>query len=49
MAEETLTGRGFREAMMKDFAQNPHNLRTRLTFRRPIDRNWMIDGTNDWY
>ena len=36
-------------AMMRDFAQNPHVMGTRLTFHRPIDRNWMIDGTNDWY
>ena len=36
-------------AMLRDFAQNPHILGTRLTFHRPIDRNWMIDGTNDWY
>src|SRR5215469_4200887 len=36
-------------AMMRDFAQNPHVKGTRLTFHRPIDRNWMIDGTNDWY
>jgi len=36
-------------AMMRDFAQNPHIKGTRLTFHRPIDRNWMIDGTNDWY
>ncbi|MGH1553592.1 hypothetical protein ACRAWF_21200 [Streptomyces sp. L7] len=34
---------------MKDFAQNPHVKGTRLTFHRPQDRNWMIDGTNDWY
>jgi len=36
-------------AMMRDLAQNPHVKGTRLTFHRPIDRNWMIDGTNDWY
>ena len=36
-------------AMMRDFAQNPYIKGTRLTFHRPIDRNWMIDGTNDWY
>jgi ureidoglycolate dehydrogenase (NAD+) len=36
-------------AMLKDFAQNPHIKGTRLTFHRPQDRNWMIDGTNDWY
>ena len=37
------------EEMMRDFAQNPHVLGTRFTFHRPVDRNWMIDGTNDWY
>jgi predicted TIM-barrel fold metal-dependent hydrolase len=36
-------------AMLKDFAQNPYIKGTRLTFHRPQDRNWMIDGTNDWY
>ena len=36
-------------SMMRDFAQNPYIKGTRLTFHRPIDRNWMIDGTNDWY
>ncbi len=37
------------KAMLADFAQNPHVKGTRLTFHRPQDRNWMIDGTNDWY
>lgn len=37
------------KAMLRDFAQNPHVKGTRLTFHRPIDRNWMIDGTNEWY
>jgi predicted TIM-barrel fold metal-dependent hydrolase len=36
-------------AMLKDFAANPYIKGTRLTFHRPQDRNWMIDGTNDWY
>jgi predicted TIM-barrel fold metal-dependent hydrolase len=36
-------------AMLRDFAQNPLVKGVRLTFHRPIDRNWMIDGTNDWY
>ncbi|MFJ8824290.1 amidohydrolase family protein [Streptomyces sp. NPDC102467] len=36
-------------AMLADFARNPHVKGVRLTFHRPIDRNWMIDGTNDWY
>ena len=36
-------------ALMREFAKNPHVKGTRRTFHRPIDRNWMIDGTNDWY
>ena len=36
-------------ALMRDFAGNPHVKGVRLTFHRPIDRNWMIDGTCDWY
>lgn len=37
------------KAMMKDWASIPDIKGTRLTFHRPIDRNWMIDGTCDWY
>lgn len=37
------------EAMLRDFAQNPHVKGARLTFHRPQDRDWMIDGTADWY
>jgi predicted TIM-barrel fold metal-dependent hydrolase len=36
-------------ALMREFAANPYVKGTRLTFHRPIDRNWMIDGTCDWY
>ena len=35
--------------LLHEFAENPHIKGTRLTFHRPQDRNWMIDGTNDWY
>jgi predicted TIM-barrel fold metal-dependent hydrolase len=35
--------------MLRDFAQNSLVKGVRLTFHRPIDRNWMVDGTNDWY
>lgn len=35
-------------AMMKDFATIDAIKGIRLTFHRPIDRNWMIDGTCDW-
>ena len=34
-------------AMLRDFAQNSLVKGVRLTFHRPIDRNWMVDGTND--
>lgn len=37
------------KAMLKDWQSIPHVKGTRLTFHRPIDRNWMIDGTMDWY
>jgi len=36
-------------AMLKDWQSIPYVKGTRLTFHRPIDRNWMIDGTMDWY
>jgi predicted TIM-barrel fold metal-dependent hydrolase len=35
-------------AMMKDYKTMPGIKGLRLTFHRPIDRNWMIDGTCDW-
>jgi predicted TIM-barrel fold metal-dependent hydrolase len=34
---------------MREIVKNPYIKGTRLTFHRPQDRNWMIDGTNDWY
>lgn len=37
------------EALMRQIAQSEHLKGVRLTFHRPQDRNWMIDGTNDWY
>jgi predicted TIM-barrel fold metal-dependent hydrolase len=37
------------KAMMRDWASMPGIKGTRLTFHRPQDRNWMIDGTCDWY
>jgi predicted TIM-barrel fold metal-dependent hydrolase len=37
------------KAMMRDWKHIPHIKGTRLTFHRPQDRNWMIDGTADWY
>ncbi len=37
------------KAMLKDWKGVPGIKGTRLTFHRPIDRNWMIDGTADWY
>ncbi len=35
--------------LMEEFVENTYVKGTRLTFHRPQDRNWMIDGTNDWY
>ncbi|MFV0243958.1 MAG: amidohydrolase family protein [Qingshengfaniella sp.] len=35
-------------AMMRDFATIDAIKGLRLTFHRPQDRNWMIDGTCDW-
>ncbi|OGA44751.1 MAG: amidohydrolase [Betaproteobacteria bacterium RIFCSPLOWO2_12_FULL_62_58] len=37
------------KAMLRDWKTIPYIKGTRLTFHRPIDRNWMIDGTCDWY
>jgi predicted TIM-barrel fold metal-dependent hydrolase len=36
------------KALMRDFASIDAIKGIRLTFHRPIDRNWMIDGTCDW-
>jgi len=36
-------------AMLKDWQSIPAVKGTRLTFHRPVDRNWMIDGTMNWY
>lgn len=35
-------------ALMREFASIDAIKGIRLTFHRPIDRNWMIDGTCDW-
>lgn len=37
------------KAMLRDWQHIPYIKGTRLTFHRPQDRNWMIDGTADWY
>ncbi|MDE2261710.1 MAG: amidohydrolase [Gammaproteobacteria bacterium] len=37
------------KAMMRDWKSIPYIKGTRLTFHRPQDRNWMIDGTAAWY
>ena len=37
------------KAMMRHWKSIPGIKGTRLTFHRPQDRNWMIDGTCDWY
>ena len=36
------------KALMREFAPIDAIKGIRLTFHRPIDRNWMIDGTCDW-
>lgn len=36
-------------AMLRDLKSAPGFKGTRLTFHRPQDRNWMIDGTTNWY
>ena len=36
------------KALMREFATIDAIKGIRLTFHRPIDRNWMIDGTCDW-
>ncbi len=36
------------KALMREFAAIDAIKGIRLTFHRPIDRNWMIDGTCDW-
>ena len=37
------------KAMMREWMSIPHVKGTRLTFHRPIDKEWMVDGTSDWY
>ena len=40
---------GEAKAMLRDWESVPHIKGTRLTFHRPIDKQWMVDGTADWY
>lgn len=37
------------KAILQAWKSIPHIKGTRLTFHRPIDRDWMVDGTCDWY
>lgn len=37
------------KAMLKDWSRLPGFKGTRLTFHNPFDRDWMVDGTCDWY
>ncbi|VCU70417.1 Amidohydrolase [Pigmentiphaga humi] len=37
------------KAMLRDWKSLPDIKGVRLTFHRPQDRNWMIDGTCDWF
>jgi predicted TIM-barrel fold metal-dependent hydrolase len=36
------------KALMREYSSIPAIKGIRLTFHRPVDRNWMIDGTCDW-
>lgn len=48
MARVTQNDKAEGTAQMKDFKSIDAIKGIRLTFHRPIDRNWMIDGTCDW-
>lgn len=37
------------KAMMRDWSQIPGVKGVRMTFHRPVDRDWLVDGTCDWY
>jgi predicted TIM-barrel fold metal-dependent hydrolase len=37
------------KALMRAWKGNPHIKGVRLTFHRPVDRNWIVDGTCDWF
>ncbi len=37
------------KAMLREWSKIRHIKGTRLTFHRPVDKDWMVDGTCDWY
>ncbi|HVN61725.1 MAG TPA: amidohydrolase family protein [Gaiellaceae bacterium] len=49
MARVTLNKPEEGKAQLREYATISHVKGVRLTFHRPIDRNWMIDGTADWF
>jgi predicted TIM-barrel fold metal-dependent hydrolase len=49
MARVTLNKPEEGKAQLREYMTIPHVKGVRLTFHRPIDRNWMIDGTADWF
>jgi predicted TIM-barrel fold metal-dependent hydrolase len=49
MARVTLNKPDEGMAQLHEYATLPAVKGVRLTFHRPIDRNWMIDGTADWF
>jgi predicted TIM-barrel fold metal-dependent hydrolase len=49
MARVTLNKPAEGKAQLREYVTIPAVKGVRLTFHRPIDRNWMIDGTADWF
>jgi predicted TIM-barrel fold metal-dependent hydrolase len=49
MARVTLNKPEEGKAQLREYVTIPSVKGVRLTFHRPIDRNWMIDGTADWF
>jgi predicted TIM-barrel fold metal-dependent hydrolase len=49
MARVTLNKPDEGKAQLREYVTIPAVKGVRLTFHRPIDRNWMIDGTADWF
>lgn len=49
MARVTLNKPEEGKAQLREYVTLPAVKGVRLTFHRPIDRNWMIDGTADWF
>jgi predicted TIM-barrel fold metal-dependent hydrolase len=49
MARVTLNKPEEGKAQLREYSAIPDIKGVRLTFHRPVDRNWMIDGTADWF